>query len=227
MSEKITMDVAVHKAALPLATGESLKQYTAALSDAARKHLKQSMKLTEKDSCYAAEVYGDKAVFDIWKSPDAKYVYMAVKYTRDKDGIFSFSDAVEVKPITVFQAADTFSIAKNAEANVEKAWTAAEVNDFPDTAFAVILPGGMKDKSGKTVPRSLRALPHHNATVTNPKDDKSVDLPHLRNALARVNQLDADQKYKTQASTHLEAHAKKLLASHGAEVKKALWANVL
>lgn len=60
-------------------------------------------------------------------------------------------------------------------------WTTAEVNDLPDSSFSFIMPGGKKDEQGKTMPRSFRKLPYKNA-------DGSVDLPHLRNALARLGQ---------------------------------------
>jgi len=53
--------------------------------------------------------------------------------------------------------------------------TGADKNDLPDDAFAYIEPGGSKDASGKTVPRSLRHFPIH-------------DAPHVRNALARAPQ---------------------------------------
>lgn len=51
----------------------------------------------------------------------------------------------------------------------------AEVNNLPDSAFAYIEPGGKKDSSGKTMPRSLRHFPIH-------------DAAHVRNALARIAQ---------------------------------------
>lgn len=53
--------------------------------------------------------------------------------------------------------------------------TAASINDLPDSDFAYIQPGGTKDSSGKTVPRSLRHFPIH-------------DAAHVRNALARAPQ---------------------------------------
>jgi hypothetical protein len=62
-----------------------------------------------------------------------------------------------------------------------RVWTTKEVNDFPDSSFAYIEPGGRKDKEHKTVPRSLRHLPYKDA-------NGQVDLPHVRNALARVEQ---------------------------------------
>lgn len=53
--------------------------------------------------------------------------------------------------------------------------TGAEINNLPDSAFAYIEPGGSKDSSGKTTPRSLRHFPIH-------------DAAHVRNALARASQ---------------------------------------
>jgi phage head maturation protease len=74
-------------------------------------------------------------------------------------------------------------------------WDTAYINDLPDSAFACIDSGGEKE-DGKTVPRTLRHYPHHNAAG-------EVDLPHLRNALSRIAQggtADCGQE-------HLEAHA--------------------
>jgi len=53
--------------------------------------------------------------------------------------------------------------------------TTQSINDLPDSDFAYIEPGGSKDSSGKTVPRSLRHFPIH-------------DAAHVRNALARAPQ---------------------------------------
>ena len=58
---------------------------------------------------------------------------------------------------------------------VRAAMSAADINDLPDDAFAYIEPGGRKDKSGKTTPRSKRHFPIH-------------DAAHVRNALARAPQ---------------------------------------
>ena len=60
-------------------------------------------------------------------------------------------------------------------------WDAAYINDLPDSAFACIDAGGELDDGGRTVPRSLRHYPHHNAAG-------NLDLPHLRAALSRVAQ---------------------------------------
>ncbi len=87
-------------------------------------------------------------------------------------------------------------------------WSAAQINDLPDASFAIIRPGGTKDESGRTVPRALRMLPHHGPDVKSGADDDSVDLPHLRNALARLNQAEMSAGEKRAALAHLRAHAK-------------------
>jgi HK97 family phage prohead protease len=70
--------------------------------------------------------------------------------------------------------------------------TSASINDLPDSAFAYIEPGGKKDSSGKTVPRSLRHFPIH-------------DAAHVRNALARAPQSPFGEK----AMPKIRAAAKK------------------
>jgi hypothetical protein len=83
----------------------------------------------------------------------------------------------------------------------EAEWDTAYINDLPDSAFAVISKGGTKDDQNKTVPRTLRHLPHH-------KTDGSLDIPHLRNALARLSQTDLSAEEHAEAKRHLCAHAK-------------------
>ena len=63
---------------------------------------------------------------------------------------------------------------------LERVWTRRYINDLPDSAFAVILPGGTTE-DGKTTPRNLRKFPYKNR-------NGKVDLPHLRNANTRVPQ---------------------------------------
>ena len=70
--------------------------------------------------------------------------------------------------------------------------TATAINDLPDSAFAYIEPGGSKDESGRTVPRSLRHFPIH-------------DAAHVRNALARAPQSPFGDK----AMSKIKAAAKK------------------
>ena len=69
-------------------------------------------------------------------------------------------------------------------------------NDLPDSDFAYIQPGGKKDASGKTTPRSLRHLPIN-------------DAAHVRNALARLSQTDISAEAKKAALRKIKAAAKK------------------
>lgn len=91
-------------------------------------------------------------------------------------------------------------------------WSTAVVDVLPDSAFLYVEGGGSKDADGKTTPRSLRHFPYRNASG-------SIDLPHLRNAIARIPQssLPADKKKE------LQAHAQRLLEQQrGAAGKAAL-----
>jgi len=96
---------------------------------------------------------------------------------------------------------------------MERVWTRKYINDLPDSAFAVILPGGEKDGEGKTTPRSLRKFPHHT-------NDGKIDPPHLRNANARVPQSDLTDEQKREAMRHLAAHKKALGIGMAAEEAK-------
>jgi hypothetical protein len=96
---------------------------------------------------------------------------------------------------------------------LERIWTRRYINDLPDAAFAIILPGGEKDEEGKTKPRSLRKFPHHDATG-------KIDLPHLRNANARVPQSDLTPEQKAEAQRHLDRHKKALGIGEYAEESK-------
>ena len=61
----------------------------------------------------------------------------------------------------------------------EAKWDTAYINSLPDSCFAVIEPAY---KRGETKDKRARHLPYKD------KDGK-IDLPHLRNALARMNQI--------------------------------------
>ena len=83
-------------------------------------------------------------------------------------------------------------------------WTTAYINSLPDSAFAYV-----ESCYGKTSDdKNLRHLPYK---------DKSgkIDLPHLRNALARVNQIkmtcDADKEKSDTIISTAEKKLRKLL----------------
>jgi len=100
-----------------------------------------------------------------------------------------------------------------AEGSVGKAWSTAAVNDFPDASFAYISPGGSKDASGKTTPRSLRHLPYKD------KGGKP-DRDHVQNALARLNQTDIPAAAKASAGRKLRAAARALGMELSADTEK-------
>lgn len=85
-------------------------------------------------------------------------------------------------------------------------WSTAYVNDLPDSAFLYIESGGSKDGDGRTTPRDLRHFPVRD-------DTGEVDLPHLRNALARIPQSDLPDSVKEAVT----AKAERLLASEQSE----------
>ena len=94
-----------------------------------------------------------------------------------------------------------FAVAWSVVNNMEEAvWSREYINNLPDSSFAVILPGGKKDEEGKTVPRSLRYFPYKDM-------DGNVDLPHLRNALARLPQAKIPEEYRKKAEEVLRAAA--------------------
>jgi hypothetical protein len=82
-------------------------------------------------------------------------------------------------------------------------WDTKYVNDLNDSAFAVIESGGKKDDQGKTVPRELRHLEHHNA-------EGNLDETHVRNALQQLDKTHISAELKAEALRHLCRHAKEL-----------------
>lgn len=86
-------------------------------------------------------------------------------------------------------------------------WSTAFVNELPDSSFLFIQSGGKKDADGKTVPRNYRHFPYKDAAG-------KVDLPHLRNAIARIPQSNAPGLNKRA----VQARAQQILA----ETQKSL-----
>lgn len=109
MEQRITYEVVVHKANLPLAKGESVSQFTSRLREAAAKQIAMKLNLTPQNcSVYMVETFADSAIFDVSKRPavtgDAwSYAYYAAKYTRKVDGSFEFGETTEVERVTSYQ----------------------------------------------------------------------------------------------------------------------------
>ena len=88
--------------------------------------------------------------------------------------------------------------------NERAVWSTAFQNNLPDSSFLYIESGGKKDSEGKTVPRTLRHFPYKDA-------NGKVDLPHLRNALARIPQSNLPADVKASLTKKAEA----ILAKNG------------
>jgi hypothetical protein len=86
-----------------------------------------------------------------------------------------------------------------------KEWNTAYINDLPDSAFALVVKG--EKQEGKTVPRTNRNLPHHDSSG-------KVDLPHLRNAMARVTHTNLSKAQQKEAHDHLLRHYRELGMEH-------------
>jgi hypothetical protein len=86
-------------------------------------------------------------------------------------------------------------------------WSTKTINDLPDSSFALVEAGGSKDKEGKTTPRSLRHLPYKDASG-------KIDLPHLRNAMARVTHTNLSGEQQKKAHDVLLSAYKQVGMTH-------------
>ena len=106
----------------------------------------------------------------------------------------------------------------------EREWDVAFINNLPDEAFAVIEPAYLR---GETKDKRCRHLPHHEPNVRDPDENSTVDLPHLRNALARCSQIKpvtnsiSAQELRERARRHLKRHAEALLKTYQEECEKS------
>ena len=145
-------------------------------------------------------VHGPGAAKIAWGSPGdfsrcvaelGKYIDDAQGYCnlahKAATGIYPATHAAEIGKATGRSTVTTTQRAQMAT---------ADINDLDDSDFAYVAPGGVKDGSGKTVPRSNRFLPIH---------DKS----HVQNALSRLPQTDIPAAAKAAALTKIQAAAKK------------------
>jgi len=113
-----------------------------------------------------------------------------------------------------FDLAMTFYYALEEEKNQlneeAKKWTKKFINNLPDSAFAVIEPA----YSEQTKDKNARHLPHHDGSgdLGKSKSNINLDLSHLRNALARMNQIKpitdsiSAEDLRKKAENHLNRH---------------------
>lgn len=158
------------------ATLHSHEQVRDALQTALKEHHGIDSKSSWDDEPKLRAVYDDRVVYE------RQGQHQQAAYKLDENGTATLAG----EHVPVHQ---TYLPLVHAE---KAAWTAATINTLPDAAFGYVSPGGQKDAEGRTTPRSLRHLPYRTK-------DGAVDLPHLRNALARLT------------GTQIPAHVKGLL----------------
>ena len=102
------------------------------------------------------------------------------------------------------------------QGELKAVWTTAYINSLKDDCFAYVEDTGKHDDEGRTIPKTARHLPHHPKGGGASGTGGIIDLPHLRNALARVNKVNpvtdkvSAERLRSQAKSHLVAHTKKL-----------------
>jgi hypothetical protein len=144
--------------------------------------------------------YWSTTHFDEWKHPQTGQVHEMV---YDGGGLTN-------KPYVKGMVPLNFS-----ELGISKefaVWSTAMQNDLPDSSFCYIEPGGTKDSSGKTTPRSLRHLPYKDASG-------KVDLVHVRDALARLDQV---QNMPASAKASCKSRLERLLGAKSYDEQLAI-----
>lgn len=134
---------------------------------------------------------------DEWTHPETKQVHQDVIVGG---GLTNRPVAKGMMPINF---SEVFIEQTAEEAKKFAVWSTAYVNNLPDSAFLFVESGGKKDSEGKTVPRSNRHLPYKDA-------NGNVDLPHLRNAIARAPQM---KDVPAGVVSRIQVKARKLLGA--------------
>lgn len=120
MESVATHNVVVHKANIPLMAGESVRDFTRALSDAGRQHIKKAHNLPNKGAdVYMIEAFSKSAVFEVYRfgegtQPQDRMRFYATEFTRKDNGSFEFTPTSEVRRVTRFEPVKT-PVTKNGE----------------------------------------------------------------------------------------------------------------
>ena len=237
------------EAAIPLQDGESISDFASALRTAARMYALEYITTAAMDAgwdpsldedvggvedpdfrAYLQEdgLTGDTLVVEAYRDHPWTCIYLRMAYTRAEDGTFAFGAPVAVKRRTVYDEVADGPAKINAFVSTTMPGT--EAVDKPTTAQRRNLPAAayaapfFADADGNYAPsgefqRSKSKLPFHIRTATDVDDTATVDLPRLRNALARFDQTDfaifgtAASTVKATARRRLDAAAKALLPS--------------
>jgi hypothetical protein len=183
-------------------------------------------KLVAKNLTEAAE----KVMHRVFEE-DLVFAQMAIEEPRDKEENKVeleklFANVTKEEEIT-FELAIAFYYASEEEQAklTEDAakWTRKFINNLPDSAFAVIEPAYPE----KIEDKNTRHLPHHNGEgdLGKDKSNENLDLPHYKNALARVNQIKpitdsiSAEELQEKGGAHLERHKDALEKAEDAPVE--------
>jgi len=151
---------------------------------------------------------GIKAVIGkLRKKPMGNTVIQSVLFDKKR---WSTKDAMswikEHKESLKTDNSDEFKEKKEGTKTEKAKWTTDYINILPNSSFAVIEPDYL---AGKIENKKARHLPFKD-------EDGKIDLPHYRNALARVNQIKpitksiTTKELRSKAKIELEKHRKVL-----------------
>jgi hypothetical protein len=124
---------------------------------------------------------------------------------QNPKSVASVEDVVENMSLAkIIASLDEIITEAITEGKTEKAGVKISAKDLPNEAFPPSL-----------VSNTRRSLMHHNPDVTDPYDTASVDVPRLRNALARSSRIDGyAEKAVADAQEHLLWHARQLVSAY-------------
>lgn len=166
-------------------------------SDEARKdRVRQAIRNTGRDS-WIVHTFPDAVIVEDWNDG----CFYLIPYEDDGDNVtLGDREQVEQQFAPVAQKGAVADVVKAVTAGqhlasliaeVGKAvWTTKYIDELPDSSFAYV------DKDGRHLPYKDK--------------DGNIDKPHLRNALARLDQTDIPEDAKDKAREKLEAAAKEV-----------------
>lgn len=151
-----------------------------------------------------------------------EYRYFSPAFVRSKDGAITALASGALTNQPAFNQLPALAHEElESELELAAQWDTSFINDLPDSAFLFVEGGGTKDADGRTVPRSLRHFPYRGP-------DGGIDLPHLRNAIARIPQSTVagvdKQKLQEKAQRLLAEHNQAATASQENDMDKELLA---
>lgn len=239
------------EATINLMDGETIMAYASALDDAARTHCLlilsdmaeaagydptlEDMGQEDPDfRCYQEDAGADYVVMSCCRDHPWMRVLMKMPYSRDVNGVFTFGahQIVQVKrtyePVPEPDAALAEFVGLSLPAAEAVASPSMKQRkNLPAAAYAAPFFAGDDGayKAGGTFQRSKSKLPFHVNAAKSVDSMETVDVPRLRNAMARFDHTDfasfgdAADAVKAKAKARLDKAAKALLPTVKAAAK--------